>query len=141
MRTWSGPVAGLLTIGGAVALAGLAPMSPLVWFGLAAFVFAYPRGFPRGATWLAMIFGLIHGCGFAAALSELELPQARLLASLFGFNLGVEAGQAVVVGAALLIGIAARRAPSPARQQASALAGAALLALGVYWFASRLLSA
>ncbi len=141
MRAWSGPVAGLLAIGGAAALAGLAPMSPLVWFGLAAFVFAYPRSFPRGATWLAMIFGLIHGCGFAAALSELELPRARLLSSLFGFNLGVEAGQVVVIGLALLVGIAARRAPSVARQQASALAGAALLALGIYWFASRLLSA
>jgi hypothetical protein len=116
-------------------------MSPLVWFGLAAFVYAYPRGFPRNAAWLAAIFGLIHGCGFAGALAELELPKARLVASLMGFNLGVEAGQILVIGAALLIGLLLRWTPPLVRREAPAFAGAALFALGVFWFVSRLAQA
>ncbi|MEO6382936.1 MAG: HupE/UreJ family protein, partial [Thermomonas sp.] len=38
-------------------------------------------------------FGLVHGFGFAGALSELGLPTGARLASLVGFNLGVEIGQ------------------------------------------------
>lgn len=45
-------------------------------------------------------FGLIHGFGFAGALSEVGLPSDRLPASLGGFNLGVELGQLAVVGIA-----------------------------------------
>jgi len=46
-------------------------------------------------------FGLIHGFGFAGALSEVGLPaEARLLA-LLGFNLGVEAGQLGVIAVVL----------------------------------------
>lgn len=138
MRAWSAPIAGVLTLGGAAALLGWISMSPLVWFGLAAFVYAYPRGFPRNAAWLALIFGLIHGCGFAGALAELDLPRPRLLASLLGFNLGVEFGQLVVIAAALLVGLAARRAPAPWRTQGVAIAGAALFAVGLYWFVGRL---
>ncbi|WP_395645241.1 HupE/UreJ family protein [Terricaulis sp.] len=138
MKTWSAPAGVLLAVGGVLALTGTAPMSPLVWFGLAAFVFAYPRGFPRGAVWLAMIFGLIHGCGFAGALSELDLPKPRLLASLAGFNLGVEFGQIAVIALALLVGLAMQRAPERVRREAPALAGAILFALGFYWFVGRL---
>jgi hypothetical protein len=49
--------------------------------------------------WLvALVFGLIHGFGFASVLGGLDLPRAgdRALA-LLGFNLGVEAGQIAVV--------------------------------------------
>lgn len=138
MKTWSAPAGVLLALGGVAALFGVAPMSPLVWFGLAAFVFAYPRGFPRGAVWLAMIFGLIHGCGFAGALNDLDLPKPRLIASLAGFNLGVEFGQMVVIGVALLVGLAMKRAPELVRRESPAIAGAMLFALGFYWFVERL---
>lgn len=138
MKTWSTPAAVLLVLGGVASMFDLIGMPPLVWFGLAMFVYAYPRGFPRDAVWLALIFGLIHGCGFAGALSELELPKPRLLASLLGFNLGVEFGQIVVIAAALAVGYAARRAPELWRQQGVTVAGAALFALGFYWFVSRL---
>ncbi len=50
---------------------------------------------------MAFAFGLIHGFGFAGALSELGLPQSGRLLSLLGFNLGVELGQLAVVCAAL----------------------------------------
>lgn len=138
MRAVSAPAAILLVIAGAAALAGALPMSPLVWFGLAAFVYAYPRGFPRGVALLALIFGLIHGCGFAGALAELELPRPRLLAALLGFNLGVEFGQLTVIAGALAVGLALRQAPALVTRHAAHAAGAALFALGAYWFVSRL---
>lgn len=42
-------------------------------------------------------FGLVHGLAFAEALTELQLHGWPLLRALLGFNLGVEAGQALVV--------------------------------------------
>ena len=47
---------------------------------------------------LAFFIGLIHGCGFASALSELGLPQGTELLALLMFNIGVEAGQFAVIG-------------------------------------------
>jgi hypothetical protein len=44
-------------------------------------------------------FGLVHGFGFAGVLRELGLPSGGLARSLLSFNLGVEAGQIVIVGA------------------------------------------
>ena len=50
------------------------------------------------ARWLvAFTFGLIHGFGFASVLAGLGLPQESLVVALLGFNLGVEAGQLVIV--------------------------------------------
>ena len=43
-------------------------------------------------------FGLVHGFGFASVLRELGLPTGGLARSLLSFNLGVEAGQIVIVG-------------------------------------------
>jgi hypothetical protein len=48
-------------------------------------------------------FGLIHGFGFAAVLSELDLPTCSFLMALLRFNLGVEWGQLLVVAAALTV--------------------------------------
>lgn len=48
--------------------------------------------------WLvSLLFGLVHGFGFAGALLELELPRDGLFSSLLFFNLGVEAGQAMII--------------------------------------------
>lgn len=50
------------------------------------------------ARWhIAFAFGLLHGFGFAAVLSEMGLPQGARLLSLVSFNLGVEVGQLAVV--------------------------------------------
>jgi hypothetical protein len=46
---------------------------------------------------IAFAFGLLHGFGFAAVLSEMGLPQGARLVSLLSFNLGVETGQLAVV--------------------------------------------
>jgi hypothetical protein len=48
---------------------------------------------------LTFVFGLVHGFGFANVLRELGLPARGLARSLVSFNLGVEAGQIVIVGA------------------------------------------
>ena len=53
---------------------------------------------PRAA--MAAAFGIIHGCGFAAALGSLDLDGWGFVAALVGFNLGIEAAQ---VGLVLLV--------------------------------------
>ena len=58
---------------------------------------------------VSFAFGLVHGVGFSAALREMGLPADGLLFSLFGFNAGVEAGQALVVVLALPVLAAVRR--------------------------------
>jgi hydrogenase/urease accessory protein HupE len=62
---------------------------------------------------MALLFGLLHGMGFAGALREVGLPQGEIPMALFSFNVGIELGQLVfvlglAVGAALL-----RRIPLP----------------------------
>ncbi|HTH48471.1 MAG TPA: HupE/UreJ family protein [Candidatus Limnocylindria bacterium] len=53
-------------------------------------------------------FGLIHGFGFAGALSELDLRRGALAVPLVGFNLGVEAGQLACVAVFLPLAFALR---------------------------------
>ncbi len=55
-------------------------------------------GLTARAPWLvAFTFGLLHGFGFAGALSEVGLPQTSIPLALLTFNVGVEAGQLVFV--------------------------------------------
>ena len=62
--------------------------------------------------WLvAFSFGLLHGFGFASALSEIGLPRGDIPLALFMFNLGVEIGQLVFIAAVLAL-LAARAANS-----------------------------
>lgn len=64
----------------------------------------------HGKRWMvAFGFGLIHGFGFASVLADLGLPQDALLTALVGFNLGVEAGQLVIVAAFLPFAYSVRR--------------------------------
>ena len=46
---------------------------------------------------IALVFGLIHGFGFASVLADLGLPSDQLTAALLGFNIGVELGQLAIV--------------------------------------------
>ena len=48
-------------------------------------------------AWVALVFGLVHGFGFANVLREFGLPREALGWSLFSFNVGVEIGQLMVV--------------------------------------------
>lgn len=59
----------------------------------------------QASPWLmAFAFGLLHGFGFAGVLAEIGLPREALAASLVLFNLGLEAGQLLVIGAMLAAG-------------------------------------
>ena len=60
--------------------------------------------------WLvAFGFGLLHGFGFAGALSELGLPEDAVPLALLLFNVGVEVGQLLFVAAVLLLAALAAR--------------------------------
>lgn len=62
--------------------------------------------------WLmAASFGLIHGLGFAGALRDIGLPQDEIPLSLFAFNLGIEAGQLLIVFSFLLLAWLWRQRP------------------------------
>jgi hydrogenase/urease accessory protein HupE len=65
------------------------------------------RGIPAITTqyaWVvALCFGLLHGFGFAGALSEIGLPQTAVPLALFSFNVGVEIGQLLFIAAASLV--------------------------------------
>lgn len=52
----------------------------------------------QGAPWvMAFVFGLLHGLGFAGALSDIGLPEDALWISLLLFNIGLEIGQLGVI--------------------------------------------
>ncbi len=54
--------------------------------------------------WLvAFVFGLLHGFGFAGALSDVGLPQDAIPVALLFFNLGVEVGQLLFIAAVLAV--------------------------------------
>ena len=94
-----------------------------------------------GAKWpwaVALGFGLIHGFGFAGALSEIGLPEGARLAALLLFNIGVEAGQILVIALLLGIGAALARLPQEnalvyTRQAAAYFIGVA----GLFWVLER----
>ena len=52
---------------------------------------------------LALFFGLIHGLGFANSIRFMMAKDESMGWSLFGFNLGLEAGQILVVSGILLL--------------------------------------
>jgi len=53
---------------------------------------------------LALFFGLIHGMGFANAIRFMLAKDQSLGWGLFGFNVGLEAGQIVVISILLIVG-------------------------------------
>jgi hydrogenase/urease accessory protein HupE len=53
---------------------------------------------------VAFIFGLLHGLGFAGALTDIGLPQSQVPLSLLFFNVGVEVGQLAFIALMLILG-------------------------------------
>jgi hydrogenase/urease accessory protein HupE len=87
--------------------------------------------------WVALVFGLVHGFGFANVLREFGLPSEALGWSLFSFNLGVEIGQVAIVLAVAAV-LAAIRKQSDAMGRRVVFAGSlAVIAAGTYWFVER----
>jgi len=61
-------------------------------------------GLTTRAPWLvALCFGLLHGFGFAGALTEVGLPQSDIPLALLFFNVGVEVGQLMFVSGVLVV--------------------------------------
>ncbi|MDH3684668.1 MAG: HupE/UreJ family protein [Myxococcales bacterium] len=102
------------------------------------------QGLAQRRPWLvALSFGLLHGFGFAGALSEVGLPEHAIPAALLFFNVGVELGQLVfVAGVVAALAVAARvwtgaSAPWPV---ANRIARPAAYAIGIpaaYWCLER----
>ncbi|RSK46746.1 HupE/UreJ family protein [Hymenobacter perfusus] len=83
-------------------------------------------------------FGLLHGLGFAGALTGLGLPQSMFLESLVAFNVGVELGQvSVILLAWLLIGRWAANKPWYKRRVLIP-ASVAIGLMAAYWTIERL---
>ena len=92
----------------------------------------------EGRRWMmAFAFGLIHGFGFASVLTDLGLPRDSLLLALVGFNLGVEAGQLIIVSAFLPLAFMLRSTPLYRRGMMTG--GSLLIALvALVWMLERL---
>ena len=71
---------------------------------------------------VAFTFGLLHGFGFAGALAEVGLPQSSIPIALLFFNVGVEIGQLLFVGAVLAVIAVGWRAATTASIAATRLA-------------------
>jgi hypothetical protein len=127
-------------------LSGAAGVGPpwVTLAGLALFAFCYLRFATTREIALSirpaitLLFGLVHGFGFASVLTEIGIPGERLLIGLLGFNVGVELGQVAIV---LLLGglawVGRRLFARVDPWQFADVVSAALCAVGLYWFLER----
>jgi hypothetical protein len=156
-RWWLASVAaaGLAALALAHAATGTG-LPAITSLGLALFVLAY-LPFASDAAQalrlrplLTLVFGLVHGFGFANVLLELGLARAELARALLGFNLGVEIGQLAIVGVLWgALALASRFANARSVHEtggarlpalAADVLSAALCALGIHWFVARALA-
>ncbi|HWF96572.1 MAG TPA: HupE/UreJ family protein [Xanthobacteraceae bacterium] len=120
----------------------LLPMLLLIGGGIFAANYLMLTGHLRDAARvrlvMTLVFGLIHGFGFASNLLEMRLPSGRLMELLLGFNLGVEVGQVtVVMGALLLAYILVKVRLAVPRPILTDIAASFLVAEGLVWFLGR----
>jgi HupE / UreJ protein len=92
--------------------------------------------------WLVSFsFGLLHGFGFAGALSDVGLPERAIPLALLFFNVGVEVGQLLFIAAVLLIGRLVVRAAVPVPAAWPRVAAYGIGSLAAFWVIERSLSA
>ena len=84
------------------------------------------------------LFGLIHGFGFAGNLSSIGLMEGRLLPAIFGFNIGVELGQILVVIVLSLIFHQVGKFLRGNTDFLRVFTASGLACIGVFWFLERL---
>lgn len=103
--------------------------------GLAAVDIFYPIF--RGRSWLIIfLFGLFHGFGFADVLTGLGVTSQHAALSLFGFNLGIEIGQLIIIAFVFPVLYLLRNQrlyPSFVMKTGALLLGA----ISLYWFIER----
>jgi len=85
------------------------------------------------------LFGLLHGMGFADALSGLRLSAASLASTLVSFNIGVEAGQLAVIAMAAAVLVALTHVRASAARPAARIASAAIGLAGLLWTIERVI--
>ena len=93
----------------------------------------------ESTPWLiAFGFGLLHGLGFAGALTEIGINNENLLLSLLFFNIGIEAGQLLVLP---LFGIVIYLLKTEKiKIEVNAFASYFIGGLGTYWLIERVIS-
>jgi len=145
LNGWLAPVsaAGLALWAGLVVVTGTGPPA---WTlaGLAVFVFCYlqyadtPEAARRIRPSLTVLFGWVHGFGFATVLTEIGIPQDRIFSGLLGFNLGVELGQIIIVLALVALPLLGSRLLRRFEPRAwGDVVSAGLCGVGIYWFLER----
>ena len=91
---------------------------------------------------VAFTFGLLHGFGFAGALTEIGLPQNSIPIALLFFNVGVEIGQLLFIAAVFAIFVPARqltrRINLPRPAWAWTVPPYAIGGVAAFWFIERI---
>ncbi len=91
--------------------------------------------------WLvAFGFGLLHGLGFASALTDIGLPEENIPSALLFFNVGVELGQLGFVLLVLALGHAHRRLQATLSPRFETAGVYAMGIVAAYWFAGRFMA-
>ena len=127
---------GLASIGWISVPANWVEPAIAITIGVSAALNLYPVRWIRGDV-LALLFGLVHGLGFSEVMREAGIHGVLLLWGLAGFNLGVEAGQLLVVlGWCLLQWLLVRL--SLYRTALVRASSWALIALAGYWTLQRI---
>lgn len=95
-------------------------------------------GLTARRPWIvAFTFGLLHGIGFAGALSEIGLPQSSIPLALFTFNVGVELGQLLFVAIVLVLYAIGRRIQPVPPEWAWRVPTYAIGSVAAYWMIDR----
>ncbi len=95
-------------------------------------------GLTQRWPWIvAFTFGLLHGFGFAGALTEIGLPAQAVPLALLFFNVGVELGQLLFIAAVGLVIAAARLASLPQPAWAWRVPAYGIGSLATYWMIER----
>jgi len=95
-------------------------------------------GLTKRAPWVvAFTFGLLHGLGFAGALSEVGLPQNAIPLALLFFNVGVEIGQLMFISAILGVSFVVRRVPLAAPLWGWRILPYAIGSVAMFWVIQR----
>lgn len=99
-----------------------------------------PRLSERMPWVVAFAFGLLHGFGFAGALAEIGLPESDVPTALFTFNIGVEAGQLLIVAATMLVLLALRQWRPQLARPAIRLSTYAIGSIAAMWLIERVMA-
>ncbi len=100
-----------------------------------------PPSLTRRFPWIvAFIFGLLHGFGFAGALNAIGLPEGDIVAALLAFNIGVEAGQLLVVAVVLAVLALLKRYAANALPIIIRASAYGIGAIGAYWLVDRVIT-